>query len=79
MELVSPLNTYNNDRAKKKRHPGTARGNPATGVKKYLICLDPEQVTRIDRDRRALGIDSRSEMVRLLIAESLGRRAGEEV
>jgi metal-responsive CopG/Arc/MetJ family transcriptional regulator len=58
---------------------GMARGRQATGVKKYLVLLDPEQVKQIDKARRALEIDSRSEMIRLLIAESLGRRAGEEI
>ncbi len=57
-----------------KRHSGGPRGRQQIGdtpMKPYCLQLLPEQVERIDKLRRELAIDSRSEMVRVLIEKGM--------
>ncbi len=57
-----------------KRHPGGPRGRQRIGetlVEQYCLLLLPEQVERIDKLRREMGVDSRSAMVRMLIEKGL--------
>jgi len=60
------------------RVTGIKRGRRHTGVKKYLICLDPDQVAAIDRFQTRYYMASRSEAIRQLIAHGLYRVEAEQ-
>jgi len=49
------------------------RGRRPTGVRKYLVSLDPKQVREVDRFQHEYSVASRSEAIRQLIAHGLYR------
>ncbi len=57
--------------SKPKRHPGGPRGGVSIGVKPYLTYLRPEQLERIKALQHEKKIDSRAEMIRILIEKGL--------